>query len=758
MYDKAGNQTVYRRWIIADNTAAEGEDHQRAEEQGAGQGHGQARGDAPPTPTASRRVELLINGKVKQTDTTRRTTSASRPRASRTAMKVQIRADRHRRQRQVRHHAHLQALTSTHPRKPSPPRSARAFLLLGGTRCGPPIGSCRPAAGSGHDARRTSTTGLLASGIALTGTSAAVAAPVVPAAAPAVPPRRRSHWSWACARAGAGRRERVIADSAENVEVVGSSTEQRRRRRQRAARRAPLTVDVPAEPGRRGRRRAAEPTRPSRTSSWTTSPRIVGGHPGSTRATRPVGYRRGPASTPVWDTTRGSTGVVIAVVDTGVKALPDLAGRLLPGYDFVNGDSNATDDQGHGTMTAGVIAAAGDNGVGIAGICWTCRILPVKVLGPTGTGSYSDIARGHPLGRRPGRRHHQPVARRGRRQPVPARRRRLRDRQGRRWSSPRPATTAARRRTTRPPSRRCSRSAAPPRATPATRGPTTAASWVDIAAPGCNPAQAMQRHRRPVLRHVVGHPVRRRCRRAARLDQPGADRRDDPRGADLVGRQARRQLGRRLLRPGQRGRRPGRPAGRSRRPPWRRPPRSSRRPVRALRAGHGPRHRERQRRRRRRQGAAARRRSGRRDRPGGAVQLRLAVPTGPGRDRDARTADAPTGAAMWRPPPAGSRSTTGVRRSGSPRPGERHPGIRGIRYVTAAGSRPQRHQPAGTAGQRQGHPDGTRAQLTRSRSRPRRYGRTLTVQVRAYDRAGNAHAPPRPGSLVPLTRGGLRRR
>jgi subtilisin family serine protease len=95
-----------------------------------------------------------------------------------------------------------------------------------------------------------------------------------------------------------------------------------------------------------------------------------------------------------WETTRGSAAVVIAVVDTGVKELPDLAGRVLPGYDFVNKDSNATDDQGHGTMTAGVIAARGGNRTGIAGICWVCRILPVKVLGADGGGSYSDIAQG----------------------------------------------------------------------------------------------------------------------------------------------------------------------------------------------------------------------------------------------------------------------------------------------------------------------------------------------------------------------------
>jgi subtilisin family serine protease len=95
-----------------------------------------------------------------------------------------------------------------------------------------------------------------------------------------------------------------------------------------------------------------------------------------------------------WATTRGASDVVVAVVDTGVKALPDLAPRLLAGRDFVNDDSNADDDNGHGTMAAGVIGATAGNGVGIAGICWTCRILPVKVLDARGSGSYSDIAAG----------------------------------------------------------------------------------------------------------------------------------------------------------------------------------------------------------------------------------------------------------------------------------------------------------------------------------------------------------------------------
>lgn len=95
-----------------------------------------------------------------------------------------------------------------------------------------------------------------------------------------------------------------------------------------------------------------------------------------------------------WTATRGSTLITVAVVDTGVKRIPDLAPRMLPGYDFVNSDTDPTDDDGHGTMTAQVIGASANNGIGTAGICWSCRILPVKVLGADGSGSYSNIAAG----------------------------------------------------------------------------------------------------------------------------------------------------------------------------------------------------------------------------------------------------------------------------------------------------------------------------------------------------------------------------
>jgi hypothetical protein len=95
-----------------------------------------------------------------------------------------------------------------------------------------------------------------------------------------------------------------------------------------------------------------------------------------------------------WSSVRGASRVVIAVVDTGVTATPDLAGRVLPGHDFVNNDEDPRDDSGHGTMAAEVVAANGYNKAGIAGVCWACRILPVKVLGADGSGSYTDIAEG----------------------------------------------------------------------------------------------------------------------------------------------------------------------------------------------------------------------------------------------------------------------------------------------------------------------------------------------------------------------------
>ena len=117
---------------------------------------------------------------------------------------------------------------------------------------------------------------------------------------------------------------------------------------------------------------------------------------------------------PAWAITTGNPNVVVAVLDTGVRFdHPDLTGKLLPGYDFIDthatditNDGNARDpdpsDPGdfgcgeatsswHGTQTAGLIGAATNNGVGMASVGRNVKVLPVRVLGCGGVGYDSDI-------------------------------------------------------------------------------------------------------------------------------------------------------------------------------------------------------------------------------------------------------------------------------------------------------------------------------------------------------------------------------
>ncbi len=96
-----------------------------------------------------------------------------------------------------------------------------------------------------------------------------------------------------------------------------------------------------------------------------------------------------------WELSTGS-GAVVAIIDTGVKqSLEDLAGtHFVPGWDFVNNDSDPTDDEGHGSHVAGTIAQSTNNGTGVAGIAYNATIMPVKVLDKRGSGSFDDIAEG----------------------------------------------------------------------------------------------------------------------------------------------------------------------------------------------------------------------------------------------------------------------------------------------------------------------------------------------------------------------------
>lgn len=86
-----------------------------------------------------------------------------------------------------------------------------------------------------------------------------------------------------------------------------------------------------------------------------------------------------------WVQTTGSSSVVIAIIDSGVDlGHPEFAGRVLAGYDFVNNDSNPSDDYGHGTCCAGVALARGDNAAGVAGVAWQSLLMPLKVIDADG--------------------------------------------------------------------------------------------------------------------------------------------------------------------------------------------------------------------------------------------------------------------------------------------------------------------------------------------------------------------------------------
>lgn len=97
-----------------------------------------------------------------------------------------------------------------------------------------------------------------------------------------------------------------------------------------------------------------------------------------------------------WSRTQGAATTVVAVLDTGLlEAHEDLQGAVVPGWNFVHDDDDTTDDHlagTHGTAVAGVVAARTDNDTGVAGTCWRCTVMPLKVLDSEGNGYSSDIA------------------------------------------------------------------------------------------------------------------------------------------------------------------------------------------------------------------------------------------------------------------------------------------------------------------------------------------------------------------------------
>jgi thermitase len=96
-----------------------------------------------------------------------------------------------------------------------------------------------------------------------------------------------------------------------------------------------------------------------------------------------------------WDKQLDASKVTVAILDTGVDYNhPELAGRVILGPDVADKDTDPMDVHGHGTHVAGIIGAAGNNGQGIAGVAWNCKIMAIKVLGNKGAGTTDNVLEG----------------------------------------------------------------------------------------------------------------------------------------------------------------------------------------------------------------------------------------------------------------------------------------------------------------------------------------------------------------------------
>jgi RHS repeat-associated protein len=107
-------------------------------------------------------------------------------------------------------------------------------------------------------------------------------------------------------------------------------------------------------------------------------------------------------ATTAWQTTTGSSATVVAVIDSGIDFThPDLANNQwsnpnspdsgdLHGWDFITDSGEIKDEQGHGTAVAGIIAAEGNNSLGVTGVMWRASLMSLRVLDNTGTGDIAD--------------------------------------------------------------------------------------------------------------------------------------------------------------------------------------------------------------------------------------------------------------------------------------------------------------------------------------------------------------------------------
>ncbi|MCL4144010.1 UNVERIFIED_CONTAM: hypothetical protein GTU68_058665 [Idotea baltica] len=91
-----------------------------------------------------------------------------------------------------------------------------------------------------------------------------------------------------------------------------------------------------------------------------------------------------------WDIETGRRKIVAGVIDTGIDYGHEDLNDLV-GWDFINNDNDPFDDNGHGTHVSGIIAARGNNGIGIAGVAWSAKLMALKAFDNKGSGSLSTI-------------------------------------------------------------------------------------------------------------------------------------------------------------------------------------------------------------------------------------------------------------------------------------------------------------------------------------------------------------------------------